>query len=44
MYGGTFNDPKNYMRQTHHGYEQYFGDIRGLSAQNNFPLILTTHL
>ena len=37
MYVGMFNDPKKATWQTRHIYEQEFGDIRGLPAQNGFP-------
>ena len=36
MYGGTYNDPKKDMLQTRRCYEQEFGGIRGLLAQNEF--------
>ena len=31
------------IRQMRHGYEQEFGDLWGLPAQNDFPLIFTKH-
>ena len=37
MYGGTSNDPKKVTKKTCHTYEQKYVDIKGLSAQNNFP-------
>ena len=43
MYGRTSNDPKKDTWQMRHGYEQEFGDIRGLLAQNNFTSILPKH-
>ena len=43
MYGGTFNDPQKAMWKMHNTYEQEFRDIRSLTAQNDFPSILTKH-
>ena len=43
MHGVTFNNPKTITGKMLHGYEQEFGDIRGLSAQNNFPSIFPKH-
>ena len=36
MYGGTFKNPQKDMLLTCHTYEQEFGDIQGLPAQNDF--------
>ena len=43
MYTGTFNDPEKATRQMRHSYEQEFGDLWGLPAQNDFPLIFPKH-
>ena len=43
MYVGTSKNPKKYMQQICHAYEQEFGDIRGLPERNNFPFIFTKH-
>ena len=43
MYGRTFGNPKKYMWQTCHVYEQVFGDIPGLPALKNFPSIFPKH-
>ena len=43
MYAGTFNDSEKDNLQTSHGYEQELGDLWGLPAQNNFPLIFPKH-
>ena len=43
MYAGTFNDTEKSTWQTRHGYEQEFGDLWGLPAQNDFPLIFPKH-
>ena len=43
MNGGIFNNPKKDMWKTRHAYEQEFRDIRGLPAQNKFPLIFPKH-
>ena len=40
MYAGTFNDPEKATLKTRHCNEQEFGDLWGLPAQNDFPLIL----
>ena len=44
MYAGTINDPEKDMLQTHHSYEQEFGDLWGLPAQNDFPTIFPKHI
>ena len=41
MYGGASNDHQKDMQQTFHAYEKEFGDIWGLTAQNDFLSIFT---
>ena len=43
MHGVTCNAIKKVTGQTRHGYEQEFGDIQGLPAQNDFPSIFPKH-
>ena len=43
MYAGTFNNPEKDTCQTRHGYDQEFGYLWGLPAQNDFPPILPKH-
>ena len=43
MYAGMSNDPEEATRQTRHGYEQEFGDLWGLPAQNDFSSIFLKH-
>ena len=43
MYAGTFEDPEKSTGQTRHSYEQEFGDLWDLPAQNDFPSILPKH-
>ena len=43
MYAGAFNDPEKATLQTRDSYEQKFGDLLGLPAQNDFPLIFPKH-
>ena len=39
MHSGTFKDTKKAAQKMFNGYEQELGDIRGLTSQNDFPLI-----
>ena len=43
MYAGTFNDLEKATLKTRHIYEQEFGDLWGLPAQNDFPSIFPKH-
>ena len=39
MYAVKFNNPEEATWQTRHSYEEEFGYLWGLSAQNDFPSI-----
>ena len=43
MDGGKYNSPKKATGQTCYSYELNFEDIRGLPAQEKFPLNFPKH-
>ena len=43
MYVGMYNDTQKSTWQMCHAYEQEFGDMQGLLAQNNFSYIFPKH-